>query len=743
MHKSKVLVSITVLSLLISIMLICIYAEHSIASGIDIYVDDDQRYPDDADGSLYNPFKNIQDAIEIAQDGDTIKILSGKYTGDIVVDKSIIITTESVEDVMINSSQKNAYLIDVIADSVSLEGLSIIDTTTTSHRKAVIHISSEASGVKVINSLIDFSRNGYGIFIEDSLGAVIRNSTINNTRGIYIGNSNLITLDYNRIWNCSEDPAIRIVNSIGNHIVNNYIDNSNYGIYASECSNTLIENNTIAFNKNSGTLIVTGSGNEILNNTIDGNHLNGIDLSGDDCIVKGNNIKNNGMGISIGGSNCIIRDNYIYNSLHTGIYTRPGSKDNTIYNNTFKDNSDLNANEEGKNKWDNGYLGNWWDDFYGPNPANLNNTVEYDNINVPDIYKYRKNGVCDNYPKGTFQKQPTISNPSPANEKSGVDRSPILSVEVTDPEPILYKERLDVYFYYIFNNTYNLIGVNRNIESGGTASMPFSSTIKGKNAAYSYKGLGYDYIGVWYVEVEDSYSRVKSPIWIFTTINTPIDNKKPILDISVSNEYVVEDEVYAQIDDSIHFDASASYDPDGEIIFYKWTFPPDTSIINDISPTHSFKSEGTYKVNLVVIDNDGSSNSVNTTVIIEGRTNRPPKAVAVIDPKGYYEGYAGSIITFIGSDSSDPDGDSLTYEWDFGDGKNGTGEITTHTYTKAGKYTEVKLTVIDEHGETNTSNTYALVTNKTEDSPGYEIVLVFIGLLLVGILNKKRRNYFR
>ncbi len=734
MHKSKALVSIITLSLILSILVFNLYSEQSVASGKDIYVDDDQRYPAEADGSIYNPYKKIQDAVENAQDGDTIKVLAGKYTGDIVIDKSITIITESLEDVLINSSMKKAYLIDVVADSVSLERLSIMDDTTTSHRKAVIHISSEASGVKVIDSLINHSYNGYGILIDGSYGAVIKNNTINDTRGIYVGNSNLITLDQNSIWNCSNDPAIRIATSIGNHIIYNYIDNSTYGIYASGCSNTLIGNNTIAFNEYSGTLIVSGNENEIFNNTIIGNNINGIDLSGDFCTVHRNFIIKNGMGLSIGGSNCIIRDNYINDSLNTGLYTRPGSKDNIIYNNSFIDNIDLNAKEEGKNNWDNGYIGNWWDDFYGPDPANLNNTVEYDFTNVPNVYKYRKNGVIDNYPLGIYHKQPTITNPSPANEISGVDRNPILSVEVTDPDPPSYRDRMDVYFYYILNDTYNLIGMNNNIESGGTASVPFSSTIEGKTATYTYKGLGYDYIGVWYAEVEDGYSRVRSPIWIFTTINTPLDNKKPIVDISAPSETVIGDEIHAQVNDSITFDASASYDPDGEIIFYKWAFPPDTSIINKISSTHSFKSEGTYTINLVAIDNDGSSNSVNKTVVIRSESNRPPVAIA----NGYYSGLKGKTIIFDGSGSYDLDnGDTINPIWDFGDGNNESGFISYHVYKKAGNYT-VTLTVTDQYGESDTSFTYALIkVKKSEGIPGYEIILLFIAILLV--LAVKRR----
>ena len=322
MHKIKALVSIITLSLILSVFVFSSLSDQSKATGKDIYVDDDQNYPDEADGSLYNPYKTIQAAIKNAENGDTIKVLKGTYSGDLVIDKSITIITESLETVLINSTKRNSYLIDIVADSVSLEKLKLEDDTTTSHRKAIIHISSEASNVKVIDSIINHSVNGYGIFIEGSYGTVIKNNTINDTRGIYIGNSDLITIDYNKVMNCSNDPAIRIATSTGNQVVNNFISNSTFGIYASSCSNTLIENNSIVINDISGTLIVSGDENQILNNTIRGNHLNGIDISGDYCTVSGNDIYNNGMGISIGGSNCIIKNNDIHDALHTGLYTR-------------------------------------------------------------------------------------------------------------------------------------------------------------------------------------------------------------------------------------------------------------------------------------------------------------------------------------------------------------------------------------------------------------------------------------
>jgi len=746
MHKSKTVVRIFSCFLILSILLICYSSQKCWASGQDLYVDDDQRYPDEADGSLYNPFFSIQDAINAAQNGDTIKILPGNYYGDLVIDKSVSITTEDIEDTFITSSEKKSYMIDITADSVSLQGLTIYDTTTTAHRKAVIHISSDADGVSIIDSLINHSRNGYGLDIDGpTIDTIIRNNTFNDTRGINLENSATVSIYRNFISNCSSFPALKLVTSDRNHIGENYFENNIYNIYLSQSNNNNILNNTIVRSSNGGIVLNGGIKNDILNNTISDNNNFGIELGSSDGIVFGNKICNNFIGISIGGIGYNISDNQIYNCAQYGIYAKSGSSDNIIFNNSFTQKVSYHALEEGSNQWYSGNIGNYWDDFYGPNPNNMNNTVVYNNVIVPEVYKYKRGGVTDNYPKGIYQRQPEIfvdtagkTSPSPYNLAEGVDRSPILSVVVTDPDPAPYKSRLNVNFYYLLNSSSHLIGGKNNIESGSAASISFSSTIGGKNAVYSYKGLGYGYIGVWYVDVEDSYSRITSPIWIFSTAEPPVNNTKPIINIKAQENYLVGDEVHAQINDNIRFDASGCYDPDGEIVFYRWNFGDGISVINEISPTHTYLSSGNYEVNLAVIDDDGSSNTSDITVVIGGSTNRAPEA----NINGPYNGYAGDSIKFSSSGSSDPDfGDSISnYYWIFGDGGTSIEQDPTYSYSTAGNYT-VTLTVTDKNGETGTDTTYALINTKlTEESPGYEIILAFISILLVSIILKKRKR---
>jgi PKD repeat protein len=59
------------------------------------------------------------------------------------------------------------------------------------------------------------------------------------------------------------------------------------------------------------------------------------------------------------------------------------------------------------------------------------------------------------------------------------------------------------------------------------------------------------------------------------------------------------------VNDTITFDASASYDPDGSILFYVWDFGDGNNVTKQ-NPTHtySYTQEGSYAVTLTVIDND-------------------------------------------------------------------------------------------------------------------------------------------
>jgi cytochrome c len=68
-------------------------------------------------------------------------------------------------------------------------------------------------------------------------------------------------------------------------------------------------------------------------------------------------------------------------------------------------------------------------------------------------------------------------------------------------------------------------------------------------------------------------------------------------------------------------------------------------------------------------------------------------------------------VTFSSEGSIDPDGTSLTYEWDFGDGSPISNDVNPiHTYTAAGTYT-ASLRVTDQAGQTGVDNIQIVVGN--------------------------------
>ena len=77
----------------------------------------------------------------------------------------------------------------------------------------------------------------------------------------------------------------------------------------------------------------------------------------------------------------------------------------------------------------------------------------------------------------------------------------------------------------------------------------------------------------------------------------------------------------------------------------------------------------------------------------------------------------GHSITFNGSGTTGPSGQTLSYAWNFGDGATGTGVSPTHSYATAGTYT-VTLTVTDGVGGSSTSTTTATILTAPVASAG-------------------------
>lgn len=143
---------------------------------------------------------------------------------------------------------------------------------------------------------------------------------------------------------------------------------------------------------------------------------------------------------------------------------------------------------------------------------------------------------------------------------------------------------------------------------------------------------------------------------------------------------------------TVGFDATGSSDGDGTIASWNWQFGDGNSGSGE-TDIHTYTQPGTYQATLTVIDNDGlqDSDSINIEVY-----NHSPLAAASADVTS---GAAPLPVVFSSAGSSDPDGSTLAYAWDFGDGSTSSDQNPDHTYTGAGTFT-ANLTVTDNLGAT-------------------------------------------
>ena len=162
-------------------------------------------------------------------------------------------------------------------------------------------------------------------------------------------------------------------------------------------------------------------------------------------------------------------------------------------------------------------------------------------------------------------------------------------------------------------------------------------------------------------------------------------------------------------------DASGSTDPQGQTLSYAFDFGDGTTTGTQAAATanHTYTAAGSYTVKVTVKNTAGLTDSSTQSVTVDA----PPKAPTAKLSVAPSTGTAPVQVSADASGSTDPQGQTLSYAFDFGDGTTtGTQAAATanHTYTAAGSYT-VKVTVKNTAGLTDSTTQTATV----QAAPGY------------------------
>jgi len=282
-------------------------------------------------------------------------------------------------------------------------------------------------------------------------------------------------------------------------------------------------------------------------------------------VITGNIFSNNEYGIAIGDSSSV---------------------NNVIYHNNFINN---NAADGGNNSWDNGYPsgGNYWSNYVGVDQYRGPNQNEPGPDGIGDT-PYNFPNDCDLYP---FMQPNGWLLPPP-------NQPPVANFTYTPSSPT----DLDV-IQSIDTSTDadgTIASWGWNFGDGGTSTL--------QNPTHDYVDDG-TYSVTLTVTDDDGASDTISKDVI-------VNNVPPVADGDGPYTY--------KLGEIITFDGSGSYDLDGTIVSYQWTFG-DGATGNGERPSHRYARTGTYFVNLTVTDDDGLTDTDMTTVNIA--SGNPPMIV--------------------------------------------------------------------------------------------------------------------
>ena len=270
-------------------------------------------------------YSTIQDAINLATEGDIIFVNKGTYqiptNQTLTINKSISLIGEDAENTLISLNP----------------GYNVTYVLTTPFFDLTDAIIVDADDVTISGFTIDISDPGGYISVTGDRNKIIGNSleTGGSTTGLNLIGSHC---------NITDNAGGVKFNIEGSS--NNVVRNLCNGIFLDGDSNTL--------SNNSCTYIIVGHNAPSLYNIICGNK------------VESNSRGRSGISVETSSHN-VVYANYI-SGFSFGLRLDSLSENNTFYHNNFVDNDLLQVHVDAdadRNFWDNGREGNYWDDYNG------------------------------------------------------------------------------------------------------------------------------------------------------------------------------------------------------------------------------------------------------------------------------------------------------------------------------------------------------------------------------------------
>lgn len=363
---------------------------------------------DDDDGT-WADYQNIQDAINISSDGDTILVYQGTYYENIIINESVTIEGNGSTKTYIDGGD-SGHVVEIHSDNVNLTNLRLTDSDAYGLliladciNLSYLTICYSLEGINgtfnhstIHDIVIIDCDDGGGMGIVNGSHNVLRDNRIisHGYNGVVLMNGSNFNILNGNEFTSNFHHGVEIIRSSNITISNNEISNNMwFGIYVRDgCHDIIINDNLVDDNYRQGVLFKNnGTGIQLFNNTFR-DQPSGIWLYRDGYTtieIFNNSFFGNKYGVRLLGNhnNRIIGNNFSHNE-DFGVYAREsngstirhndfsscyrGVSLNTCYhmkvfgNNFYNHSADSGGYDTTSgNQWDNGTTGNYWDDYNG------------------------------------------------------------------------------------------------------------------------------------------------------------------------------------------------------------------------------------------------------------------------------------------------------------------------------------------------------------------------------------------
>ena len=352
-------------------------------------------------------YPTIQEALDAASRGDTVKVAPGIYYENVRISKPIVLWGSGSSSTTIDG-RRLGRVVSVEADSCLMTGFLVQNSGSTFSTFAGIYILGDDAVIGEMQVL----NTGMGVEIESPhQNTVVRNSFfLDNWVGVFlhsetsgasvIGNT-IVLGKYGK-----QDYGVRLAWSDLNRIEDNRVSGGGRGIFLQTSNKNIVQGNDLDGNEQAGIQLAHSDSNFILKNRISGVGTSsgyGLVVTSHSIsnIISGNSMSDHEIGIRVDHSSGdgIISGNTIFNNRF-GVFL-DGRKTSMVFHNNFVDN-EFQAFDHFPflKDWYHPVLleGNFWSDYQGSDDGTGSGKHSIAGDGIGDTYIPHPGSDFDFYP---------------------------------------------------------------------------------------------------------------------------------------------------------------------------------------------------------------------------------------------------------------------------------------------------------------------------------------------------------